>query len=85
MRFPEGIRFELLALGATLFIGYVFYKIVYNIYFHPLHRFPGPTLAAASKLYESYFDLLKGQGGQYVYQVDRLHSIYGYFLLSQHD
>lgn len=77
MAIPESMGSPILALGATLFFVRVFCRLVYNLYFHPLRRFPGPILAAASKLYESYFDLLKGQGGQYVYRVDRMHDIYG--------
>ena len=74
---PGAISSSLLALGAFFFISRVLYKTVYNLYFHPLRKFPGPKSAAASRLYEIYFDLLQGHGGQYVYQVDRLHDIYG--------
>ena len=52
-------------------------RLVYNVYFHPLSRFPGPKLAAASRWYEGYFDNLVGQGGQYMYEVDRIHQKYG--------
>lgn len=42
---------------------------------HPLHKFPGPKLAAASYLYEIWFDLVKG--GQYTFEIKRLHDTYG--------
>lgn len=42
---------------------------------HPLQKFPGPRLAAASYLYEVWFDLVKG--GQYTYEIKRLHDTYG--------
>lgn len=42
---------------------------------HPLHKFPGPKLAAASYLYEVWFDLVKG--GQYTFEIKRLHDAYG--------
>lgn len=29
-------------------------RIIYNIYFHPLHSFPGPFLARATRLYSAY-------------------------------
>lgn len=30
---------------------------VYNIYFHPLAKFPGPTFAASSKWYKTYHEV----------------------------
>ncbi|KAL2274607.1 hypothetical protein FJTKL_03101 [Diaporthe vaccinii] len=42
---------------------------------HPLHKFPGTRLAAASYLYEVWFDSIKG--GQYTFEIKRLHDIYG--------
>ncbi|KAL9601749.1 MAG: hypothetical protein Q9179_002771 [Wetmoreana sp. 5 TL-2023] len=55
---------------------YVCY-LVYNIYFHPLAEFPGPKLAGASRWYEGYFDNLVSHGGQYMYEIDRMHEEYG--------
>jgi hypothetical protein len=44
------------ALGAVLL--YLFCKYTYRIYFHPLSKIPGPTLAAATHLYQAYHNFL---------------------------
>ncbi|GFF48416.1 trichodiene oxygenase [Aspergillus udagawae] len=46
-----------LLLGALLF--YLFYKYTRRIYFHPLSGIPGPRLAAATHLYEAYYNILR--------------------------
>lgn len=40
--------------GANQFVIYTATKIVYNIYFHPLSKFPGPKFAAATQIPVSY-------------------------------
>ncbi|KAH9028948.1 putative P450 monooxygenase [Lactarius hengduanensis] len=37
------------------------WRIVYNLYFHPLSNFPGPKLAACSRLWLAYRELIKGE------------------------
>jgi hypothetical protein len=58
------------ALGALYFFG-----IINRLFFNPLSGFPGPRLAAATRWYETYFDVLCG--GQFMYEIQRLHKIYG--------
>ncbi|KAF1835134.1 benzoate 4-monooxygenase cytochrome P450 [Decorospora gaudefroyi] len=50
-------------------------KAIYNLYFHPLAKFPGPRWAAASYLAEFYYDVLCG--GQYFKKVIQMHERYG--------
>jgi len=65
---------RLVALGAVLFyIG----RIIYRVWFHPLARFPGPCLAAATSLYEAYYEVLHKGGAQFAPKIRELHAKYG--------
>jgi len=65
----------IVAAFVTVFISYWVYNAIYNLYFHPLAKFPGPRWAAASYLAEFYYDVL--QGGQYFKKVIEMHEEYG--------
>ncbi|KAK5701695.1 hypothetical protein LTR97_004513 [Elasticomyces elasticus] len=72
-RMPSLIAFVL--IPAVSFLTYNLLHVLYNITLHPLAKFPGPKLAAATRLYESYYELYLG--GQYGDQILALHSRYG--------
>lgn len=64
---------------AVLALGLLVLRTVYHLYFHPLSKFPGPRLAAATFLYEFYYDVWKG--GMYIWEVERMHEKYGQYSL----
>ncbi|KAH9055044.1 putative P450 monooxygenase [Lactarius vividus] len=41
-------------------LAYSAWRVVYNLYFHPLSHFPGPKLAACSRLWLAYRELIRG-------------------------
>ncbi|KAI4102600.1 MAG: hypothetical protein L6R37_004313 [Teloschistes peruensis] len=66
------------AVAAALFGTYILYFIslvIYRLYFSPLAKFPGPPLAAATYLYEGYYDVVKR--GKYTFKLKDIHAKYG--------
>jgi hypothetical protein len=60
----------------VLWLGYRLSIALYNISpFHPLSHFPGPKIAAASYLYEAYYDWWRV--GRYGRVIARMHEKYG--------
>jgi hypothetical protein len=49
--------------------------VVHRVFLSPLAKFPGPKLAAASVLYEFYYDIICK--GQYTFKIKQLHDEYG--------
>jgi len=72
---PLLIKLVFIILGYALI--YAGVLVFYRLKLHPLSKFPGPRFAAATKWYEFYFDLLKGDGGRFSWEVARMHEIYG--------
>ncbi|KAI0476375.1 trichodiene oxygenase [Xylariaceae sp. FL0804] len=62
-------------LLCAAFIAYYGTLIYYRLFLHPLSRFPGPRLAAVSRWYEGYYDVILG--GQYTRKISHLHRVYG--------
>ncbi|KAI0204166.1 cytochrome P450 [Astrocystis sublimbata] len=63
-------------LLGVVFPLYLVGLVVYRLRFHPLSKFPGPRVAAATAWYEAFFDLAP-PGGQFMHKLDELHEHYG--------
>lgn len=59
------------ATAAAYFASLIFYRL----FLHPLAKFPGPKLAAVTRWYEGYFDVVLN--GQYTFKIAELHRRYG--------
>jgi succinate dehydrogenase hydrophobic anchor subunit len=70
----SAISLTLLLLPPALVIyvvGIVFYRLV----LHPLAKYPGPHLAAATKWWRTYKDCI--EAWSFVHGIEKLHEIYG--------
>lgn len=68
-------RGTLLAAGCLSFVAYLVGLAVYRLYLSPIAKFPGPKLAAVTRWYEFYYDVVLR--GQYSNRIAELHKIYG--------
>jgi hypothetical protein len=58
-----------------LWVTYLAGLAIYRLYLSPLAKFPGPKLAALSKNYELYYEVVKR--GQFTFHIQELHKKYG--------
>jgi len=72
-RTPKMLSFIL--FGVSLLVGYGLILAVYRLLFHPLVKFPGPKLSAASYWYEFYYEII--QPGTWLWKIEKLHEQYG--------
>ncbi len=54
---------------------YIVGGVLYRLYLSPIAHFPGPKLAAATGLYEVYYDVVKK--GKYIWVIEEMHKKYG--------
>ncbi len=65
----------IITTALLILVAYITSVAVYRLYFSPLAKFPGPKLAAISKWYEAYYEIVKK--GQFTFKIDELHARYG--------
>jgi hypothetical protein len=68
-----------MALLGVLGISWLFYLIglaIYRLYLSPIAKFPGPKLAALSRWYEIYYEVILR--GQFTFHIQELHKRYGW-------
>ncbi|MCJ1451061.1 hypothetical protein MMC28_001395 [Mycoblastus sanguinarius] len=69
---------SILGVCVRVFILYLFYVLalsVHRLYLSPLAKFPGPKLAAWTKWYEFYYEIVLK--GQFTFHIQSLHKQYG--------
>ena len=70
-----------LSLAPCLFlvspILYVTVIAIRRLYLSPLAKIPGPKLAALTQWYETYLEIVKSGGGQFLFEYQKWHEQYG--------
>jgi hypothetical protein len=68
----NSLSWQSIAFAAVIyFLSMAFYRL----FLHPLAGFPGPMIAAITRYYEAYYDVI--QNGQYTFQIAKMHEKYG--------
>lgn len=62
-------------VAIVLLVAYFIIRTIYRLYFHPLAKFPGPKIAAATSCFEFYFSVVKD--GVFPWKIKELHEQYG--------
>jgi hypothetical protein len=82
---------DIVPMGGTKFFAafllvsclvYLIALAVYRLYLSPVAKFPGPKLAALTQWYEIYYDVFKNGGGQFTFEIRRMHEKYGEWVIS---
>ncbi|KAF7189124.1 Cytochrome P450 monooxygenase [Pseudocercospora fuligena] len=63
------------ALAGIAILGYFASLTIYRLYLSPLAKFPGPKLAALTKWYEAYYEIVLN--GKFSFHIEDLHRRYG--------
>lgn len=58
-------------IALVALLAWVVGRAIYHLYFSPLAGFPGPKLAAFTRLYELYYDGVRK--GQFTYAIEKMH------------
>lgn len=74
------LHFSLITAVPFILIFYFLGLGVYRLFLSPLATIPGPRLAALTQWYETYYDLFKPPGGQFMFHYRKLHQRYGIFI-----
>ena len=59
----------------SFFLIYLIGLAFHRLFLSPIAKFPGPKMAALTRYYEFYYDIIKP--GRYVWEIQKMHKKYG--------
>lgn len=62
-------------VALLLWISYLIGLAIHRLYWSPIAKFPGPKLAALTRWYEFYYEVVLK--GKFTFHIDDLHNKYG--------
>lgn len=68
-------KYKSALLLPVFYVVFWIFRSIYRLYLHPLSKFPGPRIAAATTLYKAYIDV--DDNLSLVHELKRLHGIHG--------
>ncbi|XP_014550458.1 hypothetical protein COCVIDRAFT_43024 [Bipolaris victoriae FI3] len=69
------ISSQLAGLFALSWVAYIGMRCIYNLFFHPLRKIPGPWMAAMTPLPDFWHDAVRR--GNYIWEIQKMHRKYG--------
>ncbi|KAF3033879.1 hypothetical protein E8E12_002177 [Didymella heteroderae] len=72
---PRLVSQNLILVALSSLVLYLVCNAIYQLYFSPLSKFPGPKLAAVTLWYEIYYDVFRW--GKYYLEIRKMHQKYG--------
>ncbi|EMD86820.1 hypothetical protein COCC4DRAFT_63008 [Bipolaris maydis ATCC 48331] len=69
------ISSQLACAFAFFLVAYISMRCVYNMFFHPLRKIPGPWMAATTPLPDFWHDAVRR--GNYIWEIQKMHRKYG--------
>jgi hypothetical protein len=66
---------QLIHVLILFWIAYMGLRCLYNIFFHPLRKIPGPWMAAMTPLPDFWHDAVRK--GNYIWEIQKMHKRYG--------
>jgi hypothetical protein len=68
---------DILIFCCLAYVCYLICLAIYRLFLSPIAKFPGPKLAALTYWIEAYYELWKGEGGQFPFEYRKWHEKYG--------